>query len=291
MTSRHLASAAATECLNLLPLLPIRLSDGADSGLPPSDTQSHATAANSAGARGRSVHLREADQHQLCGLLIRQDAAASADVLDRLPDLNLPAAQSCWDGQLDRAATAVLEARVSDAVVWLQRANAMKNRWEAASGQFLKLKPDHWITLSACSLAAGDDDTAAAFAVHAWQTATACWIDDFQQDFRSSVADAATVLALNRHRQRRPDRAAKLITCAIEGHRQVGDLEQLAADHLVLALCCDAETDVVGAADSRRFAARILTESLDPARHRRRTRLIDWLQRCDSPRPMLMKIV
>jgi hypothetical protein len=129
----------------------------------------------------------------------------------------------------------------------------------------------------------------AAFAIHGWQAAGCHWIDDLQHDFRSSRADAATLLALNRLHQRRPDRAANLITCAIEGHRQVGDLEQLAADFLVLSLCLDATADASGAADARQSAARIVKESLDLTRHHRGARLAAWLQRFGSARPLLMK--
>ena len=287
MTSSYRASSAAIAILTLLPLLPVRLTRHGSSDRPPHDTPSSARAANSDAARRAPAAAEETEQRVDCSNPHGPESAL--DLPFGRSVLTLAAAQQRWDDLLQRAAGSVLEERLTDAVQWLQRANSMKNRWEAAAKTFLTVKPDHWITLSACSMAAGDDDTAAAFAIHGWQAAGCHWIDDLQHDFRSSRADAATLLALNRLHQRRPDRAANLITCAIEGHRQVGDLEQLAADFLVLSLCLDATADASGAADARQSAARIVKESLDLTRHHRGARLAAWLQRFGSARPLLMK--
>ena len=188
------------------------------------------------------------------------------------------AAQRYWECLLQHATVSLLEKRVSEAVRWVQRAHAWKNQWEKSATKFLVLKPSHWLILAACSTAAGDDDTAAVFAVQAWHAAGSVWSDDFVHDFRHSRADAATLLALSRMRQHCPGSAVALLEWGINGHRGIGDLEQLAADYLLLSLCFESRADIARAVEARRSAAVVLTESLDPTRHHRGPHLAAWLQ-------------
>lgn len=200
-----------------------------------------------------------------------------------IAELTTKEARIRWEHLVDKATLAVFDGDVTLAVQHLQSAHAWKNRWEGARSDLLPLTPEHWVTLSACSTAVGDDDTAAAFAVRAWESANSSWIADLEHDFRDSRADAATLLSLNRLRQHRPDRAEGLLKCAIDGHRQIGDVEQLTADWLLKSLCCEASGNLSGARDARNSAARLLSESFDPERHPRHAKLTRWLHHHGQP--------
>lgn len=190
---------------------------------------------------------------------------------------------------LNGVSRSLLSGKVTDAVRGLQQAQQWKNRWEEATSRPLCLTPEHWVLLSACSTAAGDDDSAAAFAIQAWNAARQNWKSDLDHDFRDSSADATTLLALNRLRQRRPQRAAALLGCAIDDHQLAGDMEQLTADYLLLFRCEEEAGQADRAAAALQTARRLLTESLDAARHPRRPQLHRWLRRYGRPRPMLLK--
>lgn len=196
---------------------------------------------------------------------------------------------SRYDQLLNRAACSLIDGQVAEAVGWIQQAHQRKNEWEEITAAVLSPRPEHWLTMSTCSTVSGDDDSAAAFAIQAWQASKQTWQTDLTHDFRDSSADATTLLALNRLRQRRPDRAAILLRCAIDDHRIAGDIEQLMADYLLLFLCEDARDRSVEAADALQFARQILQESLDADRHLRRASLARWLRRYGRPRSMLMK--
>jgi len=281
MNSRSNSGTAAAERLNLLPLLPLRRPGISFGGARPDDAHGRSMPSD----WWRTSILESATAEAISpgpGFAARQ---CSADQTNRL----LAPARITWDRFLCCATESVLKEELAQAVEWLQRAHAWKNRWETATSLFLPLKPAHWITLSACSTAVADDDTAAAFAIGAWKSAGCHWSDDLDYDFRDSRADASSLLSLVRLRQRRPDRAMKLLERGIEGHRQVGDLEQLAADYLLMGLCLEAERDSAGAHEARNSAAHILNDSLDPTRHQRQGRLSAWLTKYGQARPMLMK--
>lgn len=283
MTVPFRAGTAAVECLELLPLLPIRpIVPWAPVALS-HDTQTESALWNSANASAvvPDSHRGESDTDQL--------SSADWDVSSGQPTLSLSAAQLRWNWLLQHARVSMLDECVPAAVYWLQRAHAWKNQWEKSSAKFLEFKPDHWVILSACSTAVGDDDAAAAFAVQAWHAAGRGWTADFEHDFRNSRADAATLLALNRMRQGRLDRAAELLECGINGHRVVGDLEQLAADHLLLSMCFAALDDIAAVRNSRQHAVDILTNSLDFTRHHRGPRLNAWLKRNRQSNTWLLK--
>ncbi len=258
-------TSAGAEQLKLLPLLPVRQPTTCVAGHRSHDTLNVIeTALSIPGVRHRDCPILDTD-------------------------LTLAAAQRHWNQFLSFATTLVMQERLSDAGQVLQSAHAWKNRWETSTSRFILLNPAHWITLSACSIATGDIDTAATFAIRAWDSTRRHWSDDLNHDFRNSQADAATLLALIRVQQRRLDRAILMLEHGIEGHRQVGDLEQLAADYLLLGLCLAVEGDSSGAADARRSAQLLLTDSLDPTRHHRQPQLAEWLRRYGQPRPDLMK--
>jgi hypothetical protein len=281
MNSSPNSGTATAERLNLLPLLPLR---------PP--------AISFGASRSHDTHLESMPSDWW-----KPSSLESATVEATLPGSGfadpersieqthrpLAAARITWDRFLCCATESVLKEELAQAVEWLQRAHAWKNRWETTTLLFLPLKSAHWITLSACSTAVADDDTAAAFAIRAWESAGCHWSDDLDYDFRDSRADASSLLSLVRLRQHRPDRAVKLLERGIVGHRQVGDLEQQAADYLLLGLCLEAERDSAGAEDARQSAAHILNDSLDPTRHQRQGRLAAWLSQYGQPRPFLMK--
>lgn len=253
----------AIESEVLLPLLPVR---------PPG--RSHSSH-SSVDTRLETIERRRT--YPWKDIVSEQSLKQWATECEPVTRLTLTQARVRWDQLVGHAALAIFDGHVTIAVQHLQSAHAWKNRWEQARSELLPLTPEHWITLSACSTAVGDDDTAAAFAVHAWDSASRSWISDLQHDFRDSRADAATLLALNRLRQHRPDRAESLLECGINGHRQIGDVEQLTADWLLLSLCCEASGDLSRAEDARNAAAELLSESLDPERHPRHAKLNSWL--------------
>ena len=215
---------------------------------------------------------------------------ASRSVVDAvMPSDSVEAAEVHLSQLVDAAATALLDDHLSEAVSWLQSLHSKRNQLEAESGGVSPLKPEHWITMSACATAAGDNDTAASFAIQAWESSSRQWGVDLTRDFRDSRADATALLALSRLQQRRPDRAVRLLRCAVDEHRLVGDMEQLTADHLLLFLCHDVAGHAERAAKSLERAAVLVRESLDPARHDRRPILERWMRRYGHPRPALLK--
>ncbi len=191
---------------------------------------------------------------------------------------------------MDCATLSLLDDQIAQAVAWLQEMQTWKNHWESASSHFLPMLPEHWVTMSACSCAAGDDDSAASFAIQAWNAADQQWSADLFYDFRDSRADAAVLLAACRFRQRRPDRAVALLEQAVDEHRQSGDIEQLTADYLFLFLCEDAAGRADRAMQALLEARDLLNESLDDTRHARRSALMRWCRRYGQARPSLMRI-
>lgn len=273
--------ATDAERLVLLPLLPIRSEDHGCSPL--KSCQSHSD----------SVRVNVGDDSvtpQWCfPSHPYSDESELASVTVSEPAPTHEVAQNRLDRFLQRAAKSLLDERVSDAVMWMQRANMWKNRWETSAEQVLTLYPEHWIIFSACSTVVADDDTAGAFAVHAWLVANNQWTRDIEHDFRNSRADAATLLALNRLLQQRPQRAVKLLEFSIDGHRRAGDLEQLAADYLLLFMCHNATANNSQATETRKVATAIVSDSLDSGRHPRRSGLVAWLLKHGQPRPWLMQ--
>ncbi len=283
MTIHSLAGMAPTEFPDLLFLLPIRPFQPQRPLSPSRDTQTETIVWKSDAESAASLGFQRLENSADQSPSLEWDRSCSSGNLTRA------AAQLHWECLLQHARASMFEEQVSDAVQWVQRAHTWKNQWEKSAAKSLVLKPNHWVILSACSTAAGDDDTAAAFAVQAWHAAGHIWTDDFEHDFRNSRADAATLLALSRMRQCLPDRAVELLEYGINGHRVVGDLEQLAADFLLLSLCFEARADTSRAVVACRSAALILRESLDPTRHHRGPHLVAWLQRNGHPRSLLIR--
>ena len=274
-------TSASAERLNLLPLLPLRHAELSFDGRQSHDN--HLAPLPSDWWKP-SILTSGTAAATLPGSSCAQDKRI-VEQRNRL----LAMARVTWDRFLCCATESVLNAELPQAAEWLQRAHAWKNRWETATSLFLPLKTAHWITLSACSTAVTDDDTAAAFAIRAWESSRCQWSDDLEHDFRDSRADASSLLSLIRLRQRRPDRAVQLLERGIAGHRQVGDLEQLAADYLLLGLCLEAVRNSAKAEEARQHAAHLINDSLDPSRHQRQSRLAAWLIQYGQPRPYLLK--
>jgi len=281
MNPRFHSGTAAAERLNLLPLLPLRHTE-----LSFKDLRSHDTHLEPLRSDWWKPCILTSGNAAttLSGLSFAQ-SERSVEQTNRL----LAVARVSWDRFLCCATESVLKTELSQAAEWLQRAHAWKNRWETATSLFLPLTSAHWITLSACSTAVSDDDTAAAFAIRAWESSECHWVDDLQHDFRDSRADASSLLSLIRLRQSRPDRAVQLLEQGIAGHRQVGDLQQLAADYLLLGLCLEMQRSLSEAAEARQSAAHLINDSLDPTRHHRQSRLAAWLIQYGQTRPFLLK--
>lgn len=193
-----------------------------------------------------------------------------------------------WNRLLNRAASSLLQGERLDAARSVQRAQALKNDFEAAHEEFVQVTSGNWMTIAACSLALQECDSAAAFAVRAWESTGQSWQDDLLHDCSDVRADATTLMAVIRMCQHRPDRATELIRKAISDHQHVGAMEQLAADHMILSLCRELCQNSQEAAAARSSARRIVETSLDPSRHRRTASLARWLTRFGHPRPLLL---
>ncbi len=198
-------------------------------------------------------------------------------------------ADSQWSILLSLAARHLVQENKLDAAKLAQCAHAWRNDFEAITGQRVSVTSSNWVTLAACSLALEECDSAAAFAVRAWETSGLSWQDDLQDDCCDVRADAMALLAIVRVFQHRADRATGLIQQAISQHRQVGAMEQLAADQMILSVCKELCGDTAEAADARTNARRIVETSLDPSRHERSASLSRWMKRFGHPRPVLLK--
>ncbi len=193
-----------------------------------------------------------------------------------------------WNELLNRAASNLRSGERLGAAHSIQRAQALKNDFEAAHAEFIQITSGNWITIAATSLALQECDSAAAFAVRAWESAGQSWQDDLWHDCSDVRADATTLMAVIRMCQHRPDRATELIQKAISGHQHVGAMEQLAADHMILSLCRELCQNSQEAAIARSSAREIVEASLDPSRHRRTASLTRWLTKFGHPRPLLL---
>ena len=197
--------------------------------------------------------------------------------------------QARWDLALGRISQELCQPDSYAALSLLQRAMGERNRWEADSQVDVLIASFQWSVLSVCSLPMDEYDAAAAFALRPRESARSCWQQDLLQDCVDSSADVVTLLAVIRLCQREPEKALRLIQQAMESHRLVGDIEQLAADHLIESLCHEALGVPEQAEESRVSARNIVDGRLDASRHQRTSSLLTWLDRYGMPRPRLLK--
>ena len=194
-----------------------------------------------------------------------------------------------WDEMLAEAARALYQGFPTDALSLLQRAIRWKNLWEGAGRKSLRCSVNHWMILGACAFVMGEDDDASQFVLQARDCSGSQWADDLTQDFRDSHADATSFLSVVRLQQGQPEKARELLRHALEAHRHTGDLEQLAADYLILSICQELTGRPAAAGWAREEAIRTVRDRLDPERHGRRNNLLEWIRWYAHPRPKLMK--
>jgi len=227
----------------------------------------------------RSQALVSHGTHQL------SETQALQRLLDSLPQHSIQR----WDVLVKLVAASLSSHDTVDAACWLQRAHAWKNRHEAEQGAVIEIRSRQWITLSACSIAVEETDSAAAFAIRAWESSEQSWREDLLDDCVDSRADSMSLLAIIRVCQRKADRAVTLLERSSCLHRQVGDVEQLAADLLLESLCHETLGQAIAAEAARREARSIVNDSLDETRHTRTSSLRRCVNRFGQKRPRLLK--
>jgi|GEM_PF-2857723 len=218
------------------------------------------------------------------GLLLSRDVALAGSS----GQITAHEAAALWNQMLSRAVVCLRQDNRLEAAHWLQQAHLKKNDYESTNDRKIGILSTDWVTLASCSLVLGEFDSAAAFAVRAWDSVGQSWQEDLLRDCSDVRADTTTLLAMIRTCQQRPDRAVVLIQQAISGHRQVGAVEQLAADFMILSISCELCGNAPKAAEARVNARQIVETSLDPSRHARESSLSRWLTRFGHARPSLL---